>query len=77
MNGLAIVLIIILGLTLEFLINHRFTNNKVEATADFGCTVITIFILGIGYKHDEWLFAILTTSCIAIKKIRDINLGKE
>lgn len=77
MNVLVIVLIIILGMVLEFLINHKFTNARVERLAELGCMFLTLTILAIGYKYGEWLFSILTMFTLVVSRIRKVNLGEE
>ena len=49
MNVLAIVLIVVCSIALEFLIDYMFTNARLDALAELGCMVLTLAILSIGY----------------------------
>lgn len=78
MNVLALGTIIILGMTLEFLINHKFTNARIERLAELSCIVLPLTILVIGYQYNEWLFSILTIFTLIVTRVRKINLrGKD
>ncbi|KTW23074.1 hypothetical protein PYK79_11585 [Streptomyces sp. ID05-04B] len=77
MSVLALGVIIILGMTLEFLINHKFTNARMERLAELSCIVLTLTILAVGYKYNEWLFSILTMFTLVVSRVRKINLGEE
>lgn len=77
MNILVIAILIILGMVLEFLINHQFTNEMIERLAELSCILLTLAILEIGYRNGEWLISILTIFTLLISSVRKINLGKE
>lgn len=74
---ITIILIVILGMVLEFLINHKFTNARIERLAELSCMFLTLTILAIGYKYDEWLFSILTMFTLVVSRMRKVNLDKE
>ncbi len=77
MNVLAIVLIVVCSIALEFLIDYMFTNARLDALAELGCMALTLAILSIGYHQGEWLLAIFVLATVLVRKVRRLNLGKE
>ncbi|MEX2947890.1 hypothetical protein ABH521_003565 [Staphylococcus warneri] len=77
MNVLAIVLIVVCSIALEFLMNYMFTKARLDALAELGCMALTLAILSIGYHHGEWLLAIYVLATVLVRKVRHLNRGKE
>lgn len=78
-SNLSFIAIILLVIALQFIINYKPKNKRIDALMDIVCILMTIALLSIGYFNDKdkWLFALITFSLMIILEIREINISKE
>lgn len=76
-SGLSIILIFLLVLALQFIINYKSKNKKIDVLNDIVCIIITIALLNVGYFYDKWLFLLTIVLIMIVLEIRKLNINKE